>query len=526
MVNKRLFNSRTPLPAADTKNAAGGLAYSLAPEHALAQLAATGTLHATFHATAEAQLDLVREAADRCAPEFVAKAAVFARQRGHMKDMPAALCAMLSKADPRLLDLVFDRVIDNGRMLRTFVQLCRSGQFGRKSLGSGPRRLVRRWLEARTDEQVFRAAVGNDPSLGDVIKLVHPRPATASRRALYAYLIDKPVEQDALPVLVREFEAWKRGNGEGDVPDVDFRLLTSLPLTKQQWAQVARRGGWHMVRMNLNTFLRHGAFEVPGTAELVAKKLADPAEVRRAKVFPYQLLAAFLNVEAGVPAVVKDALQEAMEVATENVPEVGGTVFVCPDVSGSMSGASVTGDRGAGSSKVRAIDVAALVAAAFLRKNRGSEVLPFDTVVHATHGLNPRDSVMTNADKLRKFGGGGTSVSVALAELNRRKATGSLVLYVSDNESWVDSKRSGATATLREWEVFKRRSPRAKLVCIDVAPNTSAQAPERDDVLNVGGFSDHVFQRVADFVHGHLGPDHWVGVIEAIELGPTQAQVA
>jgi 60 kDa SS-A/Ro ribonucleoprotein len=517
VANKALFNGLGKLPHADATNAAGGKAYALSPEHGLAQLAATGTLHGTFYTTAEAQLELVRELADRCAPEFVAKTALFARERGHMKDLPAALCAMLSKADPRLLDVVFERVIDTGRMLRTFVQLVRSGRFGRKSLGSGPRRLVRRWLERRTDEQVFRAAVGNDPSLADVIKLVHPRPATESRRALYAYLIGKPHDAAALPALAREYEAWKAGQGKGDVPDVDFRLLTSLPLTKEQWAQVARKGGWHMVRMNLNTFLRHGAFDVPGLAEDVAKKLADPAEVRRAKVFPYQLLAAYLEVEK-VPAVVKDALQEAMEVATRNVPDVGGKVFVCPDVSGSMSGASVTGDRGSASSKVRAIDVAALVAAAFLRTNKGSEVLPFDTQVHAAHDVNPRDTVMTNAGKLRRFGGGGTSVSVALAELNRRGATGELVLYVSDNESWVDSRRSGATETLRQWEAFRERSPRAKLVCIDVAPGTTTQAPERDDVLNIGGFSDHVFELIADFVKGRLGPAHWVGVIEAIAL--------
>ncbi|MCW8139372.1 MAG: RNA-binding protein [Planctomycetota bacterium] len=521
MANKALF-TRVRQPA-DATNAAGGRAYALSPEHALAQLAATGTLHASFYTTAEAQLDQVREVADRCAPEFVAKAAVWAREQGHMKDLPAALCAMLSKADPALLDLVFERVVDNGRMLRTFVQLVRSGQFGRKSLGSGPRRLVRRWLEGRSDAQVYRAAIGNDPSLADVIKLAHPKPATASRRALYAYLLDKPHEAGDLPALVREVEAWKAGRGQGQVPDVDFRLLTSLPLTKPQWAQVARRGGWQMVRMNLNTFLRHGAFDVPGTAEAVAKKLADAAEVRRAKAFPYQLLAAFLSVEPGVPAVVKDALQAAMEVATENVPAVGGTVYVCPDVSGSMHGAAVTGDRGSASSKVRAIDVAALVAAAFLRKNPGSEVLPFDTQVHAAHGVNPRDTVMTNADKLRRFGGGGTAVSVALAELNRRQAEGALVLYVSDNESWVDSRRAGATDTLREWEAFRRRSPRAKLVCIDVAPGTTAQAPDRDDIVNVGGFSDHVFRLVADVVQGRLGPDRWVGEIAAVSLGPLRA---
>jgi len=32
------------------------------------------------------------------------------------------------------------------------------------------------------------AAVGNDPSLADVLKMVHPKPATPERAALYAWL--------------------------------------------------------------------------------------------------------------------------------------------------------------------------------------------------------------------------------------------------------------------------------------------------------------------------------------------------
>jgi 60 kDa SS-A/Ro ribonucleoprotein len=43
MANKTLFLSATStLPRADVRNEAGGLAYQLAPKHALAQLAATG----------------------------------------------------------------------------------------------------------------------------------------------------------------------------------------------------------------------------------------------------------------------------------------------------------------------------------------------------------------------------------------------------------------------------------------------------------------------------------------------------
>jgi len=59
--------------------------------------------------------------------EFIAKTAVFCRERGFMKDMPALLCAVLSVKDRELLARVFPRVIDNAKMLRNFVQIMRSG---------------------------------------------------------------------------------------------------------------------------------------------------------------------------------------------------------------------------------------------------------------------------------------------------------------------------------------------------------------------------------------------------------------
>jgi 60 kDa SS-A/Ro ribonucleoprotein len=98
-----------------------------------------------------------------------------------MKDVPALLCVVLAKRDTALLQRAFWKVIDNGRMLRNFVQIIRSGTTGRKSLGTVPKRLVQRWLEKATDDQVFRASVGNDPSLADIIKMVHPLPRTKAR---------------------------------------------------------------------------------------------------------------------------------------------------------------------------------------------------------------------------------------------------------------------------------------------------------------------------------------------------------
>lgn len=518
MANKNLFKSLVGklVPAADARNEHGAPAYALTPKQALAQYAATGCLTQTFYAGAEEQLSVVLSLCEKVEPEFVAKTAVYARERGLMKDMPALLLAVLAAKDVTLLAKVFPRVVNNGKMLRNFVQILRSGVAGRKSFGSAPKRLVREWLEARDASAVFRASVGQSPSVADVLKMVHPRPRDAERDALYGYLLGRDFRPEALPAVVREFEAFKAGD-RAVVPDVPFQMLTALDLGTAEWTAIARRAPWQMTRMNLNTFARHGVFEQPGMAELVARRLADPEQVKKARVFPYQLMVAYVSAGEGVPAVVRDALQDAMEVAISNVPRVAGKVYVFPDVSGSMQ-SPVTGHRKGSTTAVRCVDVAALVAAAVVRSNPRAEVLPFEHEVVKGLQLNPRDSVMTNAQKLAAIGGGGTNCSAPLRLLNERKAEGDLVLYVSDNESWVDAQRGRGTATMQEWSAFKRRNPRAKMVCVDVQPYKTVQANGPADVLNVGGFSDEVFRIVADFAADRLGADHWVGVVEAVAL--------
>ncbi|MDP9929522.1 vWA domain-containing protein [Variovorax paradoxus] len=517
MANLQLFKTHrgVQLPAGNALNEAGGVAYSLSPKHQLAQLAATGCLNSTFYAQAQDQLDTVLSLAREVDPVFVAKTAVYARRAGHMKDMPALLAATLAAREVTLLAKVFPRVVDNGKMLRNFVQMLRSGAVGRKSLGTRPKKLVQQWLLEASEAQLLNASVGNTPSLADVVKMVHPKPAEAWRAAWFAWLIDRPHALEALPPVTQDFERFKRDRTQ-PVPDVPFQMLTALELNAQAWSQIAQRGSWQMVRQNLNTFARHGVFELPGLAEAVAAKLRDPQAVAKARVLPYQLMAAFTAAGAEVPHVVKEALQDAMELALANVPAFEGRVVVCPDVSGSMS-SPVTGHRGSATSAVRCIDVAALVAAAVLRRNADARVLPFETKVVSLK-LNPRDSVMTNAAKLAAVGGGGTSCSAPLALLNKEKAQADLVVLVSDNESWADPARGRGTATMQEWAVFKQRNPKARMVCIDIQPYATTQAQEQADVLNIGGFSDEVFKLLAVYAAGGLGADHWVGVIEETSI--------
>ncbi|HWQ36049.1 MAG TPA: TROVE domain-containing protein [Blastocatellia bacterium] len=522
MANRNLFQSIVGrmLPAADARNEAGGRAYAFTPQQALAQYAATSCFNATFYASAEEQLAKVLELCQQVEADFIARTAVFCRERGQMKDMPALLVAVLSLKDRRLFRAVFPRVIDNGKMLRTFVQIMRSGVVGRKSLGTAPKRMICEWFDSRTDDAIFRASVGNDPSFADIIRMVHPHPKTETRQALYGFFLGRDINADALPGVVRRFEAFKTG-AISELPDVPFQMLTSLELGTPGWTQIARTAPWQMTRMNLNTFARHGVFDQPGLPELIAARLRDEREIRKARVFPYQLLAAYTMTDDTVPQVVREALQDAMEIAIGNVPEIAGRVYVFPDISGSMH-SPVTGFRKGATSKVRCVDIAALVAAAVLRRNPNAEVIPFESDVVKVK-LNPRDSVMTNAQKLASLPCGGTNCSAPLRELNRRRAAGDLVIYVSDNESWLDSPLHGhwggsRTETMNQWAQLKSRNPQARMVCLDIQAYPTTQVQEREDILNIGGFSDQVFDVIADFATGRLNADHWVGVIERVTI--------
>src|SRR5690349_2667782 len=233
MANKTLFKSLIGklIPGTNALNEERAPAYALSPKHQLAQYAATGCLNRTFYATADEQLATVLKLCAELDAEFIAKTAVFCRERGYMKDMPALLCAVLSVKDRELLNVIFPRVIDNAKMLRNFVQIMRSGVVGRKSLGTAPKRLVREWLDARSPSALFKANVGQDPSLTDIVKMVHPKPKDEAREALFGYFIGRDYSFEALPEVVRNYEAFKKGESL-EVPDVPFQMLTALPLSK------------------------------------------------------------------------------------------------------------------------------------------------------------------------------------------------------------------------------------------------------------------------------------------------------
>jgi 60 kDa SS-A/Ro ribonucleoprotein len=472
-------------------------------------------MNGTFYTDAQTQLGWALALCSQVEPPFIGKTAIYTREKGRMKDMPALLCAVLASLDGDLLERVFPKVIDNGRMLRTFVQIIRSGVTGRKSLGTRPKRLVQEWITRRSDTALFRDSVGQYPSMADVLKMVHPKPVSPVREALYGYLIGRNIKMTELPEQVRAFEEFKR-DPLGPVPDVPFQMLTSLDLGVREWTAIALNSGWQMLRMNLNTFARHGVFADESVVEVLSARLKVPDQVAKARVQPYQLLAACSALVPEAPMAIREALWDALELSTANAPKVEGSLVLCPDVSGSMRSA-VTGYRGGSTGSVTCVEVAALITACMARRNPRARILPFEQDVVELN-LNPRDSLTTLTRQLAAVGGGGTNCSAPLDKLNRERAEADLVLIVSDNESWVDTPSGSGTELMRQWRIFRSRNPKARLVCLDIVPGLTTQAPDEPGVINVGGFSDAVFEVISLASRDELAPEHWVQVIEKINV--------
>ncbi len=138
---------------------------------------------------------------------------------------------------------VFDRVVYNGRVLRTVFQMLRSVD-SRKVIPLSERELlcvrhlsergatvkqvraalvcralcsgVSALVEHRFVAKLLSASIGNDPSLRNILHMARPTPKDNARRAMFGWLTDKPIfEVDSNGGA----SGSEDGSTKGDAPD-------------------------------------------------------------------------------------------------------------------------------------------------------------------------------------------------------------------------------------------------------------------------------------------------------------------
>jgi len=226
--------------------------------------------------------------------------------------------------------------------------------------------------------------LGRQIRMGDVIELTHPSPRDAKQSALFKFLLDRRHHDDGvadpsvLPMLgaasaldavpVHERREVLRQRGSVALAEAGMsweRLSGWLPggMDAQAWeAAIPSMGVMALVR-NLRNFDQ--ATIGDATIDAVIAKITDPDEVAKARLFPYQVWAAYRHAPSDNW---KRALGRTLDHTVGNIPPLDGTLVVI-DTSGSMQ------SRVSNRSQLQRVEVAAVMAMATAKRARDVDVV-------------------------------------------------------------------------------------------------------------------------------------------------------
>lgn len=534
---------------ADHTNAAGHPSFTRDIKERVAQMLLTGTLSNTFYATAEKlakdQHDLLLEAAQK-EPEYLAKAIVHARNVGCMRLMPIVGLVHLSNLEKEHrvhFRAAFPLVIRTPHDLQSFIEWATtSGIRPGNGLGSGVKKVIGTWLNNLSEYHAIKYPLvgkGKEYAMRDILRVVRVKPKNEAQSALFEWMVDGKLPEGSIAleanggIVVKEgllkqvpyYEALKQATKphqfqalirDGRIPhEVATGVVKPDAAT---WSFIMRQMPHFALLRNLVTLNRNGVFKVEDNVQWAVAKLTEERAIRNSKVLPFRYFEAHrMATEQGVEPRICDALVVALEASFVNMPEIPGNVIVGVDVSGSMQSCKLS-DK----TTVCAQDVAAIFAACLLKKSPTSQLIAFDTEPR-TIKANRHDSVMTIANAIKQFRGGGTDIGIPMRVVNAAKLNVDTLVVITDNEEWHTQRLGygrGSGGFYGEW--VGRKNKAAKAFCIQVTPHPDAVAPVSDESVSfIYGWSTSVLTYIGLTLQGAGGQ---VAAIEAVSLAPTKAE--
>lgn len=491
------------------RNHEGAQAWSMRPELELYAAVVTATLSDKFYEGNDERVKRIQGLIERVSPEFVAKLAIYAREKMYLRSIPLVLTVELAKRHQgddlvrKLVACVIQRADEITELLACYQAA--NQRTGVKKLGKLSKQLQKGLAEAfnKFDEYQFakynRAA---EVKLRDALFLVHPKAKDESQQALF----DKIAQDSLATAYTWESELSKAG--QGTFEDAEDKALAKAG-TWQELIDSGRLGYMALLR-NLRNLL-----EAPvGDAHLqkVVAQLTDPAAVRKSKQYPFRFLSAYRELQAvGHPMTpqVLEALERAVLASVDNLAgfDERTTVFISCDVSGSMY--STISPK----STVSMYDIG-LVLGMLLQAKCARVTTSIFGDSHKVIQL-PRGQVLSNAFTLRSMEGKvgyATNGWKVIDHLVSTRTVVDKVMLFTDCQLY-NTNGNATIASL--WKTYRKLAPKAKLYLFDL--QGYGHAPLRlqeDNVFLIAGWSDKVFEILAAIERG----EDALSAVEAIEI--------
>ncbi len=483
-----------------TVNYEGGVAFAMTPKMELYTRVATALVGEPkfYEPNAEGDRPMLQliGAVSKEDPEFILKLAVHCRRDLHLRTVPVVLlveaCRYESK---RFVRRYAPHIVQRPDELTEAIAYWKRlfgdiGDQAQKGMLSNP--LKRGLADAFENFDAYQLAKydrDGEVKLKDVLKIVHPKPKTPERSEIYRLLRERE-----LPVP----ETWET-------------YISVHGSTKENWQRILPKMGYMAKLRNLRNFLDKGV-----DLEPVLEHLTNRKAVRNSKQFPFRFFSAYRELEnhpsPETPAVL-EALETALEVSVENVPEFKGTTLLSADNSGSMQ-APVSAR-----SKVKRSEVADLLQAIANEICDKAITSVFAQSFKVVHTIKSAGILANTRRFLETNVGMATNAFLAIRYLNKERIHVDRILLFSDMQCY-DTRDPGrylgwpqGASLAEELKKYKASvNPEVYLYSLDLAGYGTAQFPKDEArVCMIAGWSERLLNFIP--LYESLG----TGGLEAID---------
>ena len=535
------FNIKKP-KVEMTKNFMGEDAYVLSDKEALVSMVMTTFLANSYYVSESKLLDKIQNLVEKCGYEFVAKLALYARTKGNLRSVSHFLAALVCKDSTHQVWLksFYEHIVlrpdDISEILACYSKL-NGFDLSNKKLRKIPNAMKKGFskvLSSLSPYQIDKYKMNSKSlSLIDIVNLIHPVPTNKNKEA-YRRLMHGESLAGTYDSKILEKEMAETGK----IANSSHELI----LAKHDAIKSVLDSG--MPIMNLLRNLRNIMLYAPDLIDEAIKQLTNHDKIVNSRLLPFRFMSAYDAVnkmsiddyvsnnkskivfESEMPSMdeeslvvlkskVSNALEDAMSIACENVPELEGNCAILIDHSGSVRGDSYGTSTISPWSSVRTAHIGNLFGSIVAFKQKNVYIGMFgDKLISPTidRNLGLLDFNKTTYAKGDACGGATENGIYKFLKnvIAEKKHIDNFIVF-SDMEigdggegGWDNTSSSGCKFK-DLFNEFRKINPNCLTVCCNIRgqSGTSVFNPNLK-ILNISGWSNNIFDVISMYKAGKL----------------------
>lgn len=494
-------------------NYEGGLAYRWDDKATLATMAACSLVNErNFYGDTTGKVDALARRVAAGEPEWFVKLAIFLREELHLRSISqktAAIAAITPECRP-YLKKALDRIIIRTDDLIELAALLKDNRHG---LTKSTPHIVRKYAAARLNRldnwECVKYRKESQFGLRHMLKLYHPKPAGERQRALFRYLSDPQcwenmtAEERRLLPEIAAFERFKTT----DVKDV-VAIQGLIKQGRLPWEMVLPHTGsskevWNVLgyQMPIMALIRNlrNLQESGALKDSMLKRHITNGMLRNEKVIlnsrqlPFRWYSAWKAVSR-MNSQIADALVDAMNISTKNLPRLDGTTVIACDNSGSMSFDPISDY-----SDVYPIDIAAILGAVAVGMCERRLVYVFGENI-AQVPVSEHDTIFKNMERIRNTDvGHSTNAYKVISAMIEDKIHADKLIVLTDMEIYDDSYSYGQDKDFRYLlgQYRKHMNPNLMTFVINLMPYEYFILPQdANNVTVISGWNQEILRYI------------------------------